>query len=155
MFDVFANEIGLQVHRVARFSFAQRGHLVSVRDDPDAETFPGDAGHGEAHAIHGNGAFEDDVAQHVRRRGDFQDVIRAGPFPASDAARAVDVAGDEMAAEAAVGGERTFEVHERTDMRRRKVGSLPGFAEQIEMQQRAPARAGNFRDRQAAAVDLL
>src|SRR5436305_1161495 len=38
-FDVFAEQIGFEVHGIADFTLAERSNFVSVRNDPDAEFF--------------------------------------------------------------------------------------------------------------------
>ena len=39
LFGVFAQQVGLQIHRVTDFAFAQGGDFVGVGNYPDAETF--------------------------------------------------------------------------------------------------------------------
>lgn len=61
--DVFGEEVGFEVHGVADLALMQGGDGEGVRDDPKAETFREHFGHGEADAIDGDAAFEDEVAQ--------------------------------------------------------------------------------------------
>src|ERR1043166_4252398 len=89
--DVFAEQVGFEIHRITDLALAQRRHIVSVGNDPDAETFLGDCGDGEADAVQCNRTFEHEVTHHLRGRGDFKDVIRAVAFPAADSAGAINV----------------------------------------------------------------
>src|SRR5260221_5379389 len=150
--DVLAEEVGFQVHRVADRAFAQGGRLERVGDDPDAEFLFAHGRNGEAYPVHGDGTFENDVAHHVGWRGDFEDVVASGAFPARDRAGAVDVAGDKMAAQARANLEGTLQVHERTGARVVEIGAPPGFLEQIDPDQFRGAARGEVDDRQAAAV---
>jgi hypothetical protein len=153
LLHVFAQHIGFKIHRVADFAFAQGGDFEGVGDDPDAEAFFGHIGDGEADAVHGDGAFEDDVAQDIGGCGNVEDVVGAGAFPAGDFAEAIHVAGDEVSAEASACGEGAFEVYMRARLHELQVGAQPGFAEQIEAKPRARAFALQLRDGEAAAVD--
>ena len=74
---IFAKQVRLQIHRVTHLPFAQRGDLKRVRNDPQLETFFRNPRDRKTDAVHRDGAFENYVAQHVSRRGDFENVILA------------------------------------------------------------------------------
>jgi hypothetical protein len=151
--DVFAKQVGFQVHGVAHLALAQSGDFKRVRDDPNAETFFTHGCDGQTHAIHRDRTLVNDVTQHLRRSGDFEDMIRTGFFPADDFAKPIHVAGHKMAAQLAVRPQRTLQVHQRTGPGELQVGQLPAFLQKIELEQPGfPARR-NFHRRQAAAID--
>src|SRR5581483_9901444 len=124
-----------------------------MRDDPDAKTVFADAGDREAHAVDGDGTLVDDVTHDFRRRGNVEHVVLTGAFPARDAAGAVDVAGDEVSAEAAVGAERTLEVHERTGTRKLQIRPPPGFLQQIKLREPVASARRELHDGETATVD--
>src|SRR5579883_1420482 len=65
LMDVLAEDVGLQVYRVAHRTLAQRGDFVGVRYDPDAKAFFSDRGHRQADAVHSHRTFEDEITHHV------------------------------------------------------------------------------------------
>jgi len=87
--DVFAEQIGFEIHGVAHFALPQGGDFVGVGDDPDAEILFFDARHSEADAIDGDGTLRDDITHHFRRRSDVEHVILPGTFPADDFTEAI------------------------------------------------------------------
>src|SRR5439155_10378905 len=149
---VFAEQVGFQVYGIRDLPFTQRRHLVGVGNNPDAKTALGDGGDGEADAVHRDGAFEDGVAHHLRRSGNLENAILAGALPANDRAGAVDVSGDEVAAEAPVGGQRSFEVDQRSGAGEPQIRALPRFAQQIEMNQFVLGAGRRIHNREATAV---
>jgi len=151
--DIFAQQIGFQIHRVAHLAFAQHGNLKGMRDDPDAETFLLDGGHGQADAVHGHRSFEYEVAHDLRRRGNIENVILAYAFPAGDATDSINMAGYKMAAQFAVGAKGTFEIDEGTGLGELEIGAIPAFLEQVELDEAGLSAHGNLNRRQAAAIN--
>lgn len=152
-FDVFSDEVGFQVDEVAGFSVAEGGDFVSMGNDPDAEAFFKDAGHGEADSIDGDRAFVDDIPHDVGGGIDIEHIILTLAFPALDPAGAVDVAGDDMPAEPSVRRQWTFEVYQRARLHGVQVGDVPRLLQDIEPDPRRRAASRLFHDGQAASID--
>jgi hypothetical protein len=79
-------------------------------------------------------------------------MILPGAFPSGDSGNAIDVSGDEMTIETAIGAERPFQVYERTRGGELKIGALPRFAKQVELETLPPAAPDDPDHRQATAV---
>src|SRR5262245_32506182 len=82
-------------------------------------------------------------------------MIAAPSIEAPDPAQAIDVAGDEMSVQSAVRGQGAFQVDAGTAARELEVGSSPGLAKEIEMEEPGPAgrtERTDLNDGQAAAV---
>ena len=81
LLNIFPKQVRFQIHRVTNFSFTQDRDRQCVRNNPNAETFFINAGDRKADAVNRNRTFQNHITQHARRRGDFEDVIRARIFP--------------------------------------------------------------------------
>src|SRR5918994_399099 len=70
--DVLHGHVDLEVDPVAGAPVAQRRDRLGVRDDRHREPVVEHVDHGEAHAVDGDGALLDHVAEHVVRHADPQ-----------------------------------------------------------------------------------
>ena len=87
--------------------------LVGVGNDGDGDQIIFYGGECEADTVDGDAALEDEIAAQRLRDADFEEPVSVpGGVEAGDLARAVDVAQDEVSAEAAAGGQGLFEVHQ-------------------------------------------
>jgi hypothetical protein len=73
-------------------------------------------GNGEADAVDGDGAFEDEVAFEFGWGVDLEEVIAAPALESFDDGKRIDVAGNEMAMEPASSGEGSLQVYEGAGM---------------------------------------
>ena len=89
------------------------------------------AGDGEADAVDGDRAFFGDVAAQILRDADGEPPVFAFGREARDAADAVNVTLDEMAAEARSGGERALEIHGMAGFFFAEGGAAKSFAGEI------------------------
>jgi hypothetical protein len=153
MLDIFAQQIGFQIHCVAHLPFAQHGNIKGMGDDPDAETFLLYGGHRQADTVHCHGSFEDEVTHDLGRRGNIENVILARPFPAGDSTEGINMAGDEMATQFAVGAKGTLEIDEGTWFGELEIGAIPAFLEQVELYEAGLTARGYFHRRKAAAIN--
>lgn len=103
-------------------------------DDPDVETTSLHFSHGQADAVDGNGSFRNQVTFASIGDFDFQHVVGSLPLPADHGSGAVDVAGDEVAAEAGIGAERPLEVDAAAGLQSQEVGGASGFFQEVEGQ---------------------
>src|SRR5207248_1139717 len=127
LLDVLADQIDLEVHVRELALAGERGRDLRVRDDRDLEAAPVDAVDGEADAVDGDRALLDDVAQHVGSGADREVEGLAARAHFIDAADAVDVAGDQVAAQAIAEAHRALEV----DLRARFVLAERGALERL------------------------
>ena len=107
--DVLGEHVDLEVDLVARLERAERRHFERVRDQRDLERVVVERGDGERDAVDGDRALLDAVAQDLRGRPRPSTT----PSPSdstADAADAVDVALDEVAAERLARAQRGLEV---------------------------------------------
>lgn len=111
-FDVFGEEVEFEVYQLAGAGLGEVGLPAGVGDDPDGEIFGSYFGDGEGDAVDGDGAFGDNVLGEIRREFDFEAVVGPDGAPVEDGRCAIDVALDEVAAEAAGGGEGALEIYQ-------------------------------------------
>src|SRR5439155_7756339 len=149
---ILPKQIRFEIDSIARLAFAQGRDFTGVRNNPDAKTLLCNRRDGETDAINSNRALEHDVTHHLRRRGDFERAVLSDAFPANDRSHAVNVAGNEMPAEAAVHRQRSFEIDQRTDAGKLQVCSFPRFAQQIELKQLLFRARNQLHDGKTAAV---
>src|SRR5260370_5066703 len=97
--DVFSNHSGCEVHRVAGFAFANIGVFVGVGNHGDFGDVVLPAGHGEADAVNGDGALENDVASEIGGHLHSEPPVFAFGSEMRYAADGVHVAKDEVPAE--------------------------------------------------------
>src|SRR5690606_29285838 len=106
--------VDFEVHGASGDQVAQRGVLHRAGHEVDAEDaalgLVVHAVHGEADAVDGDGALVGQVAGEFGRGLDFQLPAFADGFEALHRAGAVDVAGDDVAAEPVVGAQGFFQV---------------------------------------------
>src|SRR5581483_768750 len=124
LLDVLADQIDLEVDVLELALLRQRGGGLRVRDDRDLEAAPVDAVDREADAVDGDRAFLDDVAEQLRLGADRHVDGLAARTHFIDAADAVDVAGDQVAAEAIAEAHRPLEVHRRAGLQLTERGAL-------------------------------
>src|SRR6185369_8843128 len=104
---VAGDQVHLEIHPSARAQTPERGDFERMRDEVNLEHAALHMVHGQAHAVDADRALAGDVAGKLVRGAHLEDaLLEAGHF--SDA---VDVAGDEVAAEALAHGEGFFKVH--------------------------------------------
>ena len=125
--DVFAENIGFQIHRVSNSAFPQGRGCIGMGNDPNPKTTFADRRDGQADPIDSDGTLEHQVPHHFRQRGNFEHMVLARLFPATDLARAVDVAGNEMPSQPRANLQRSLQIDQRTGVRMLEIGSLPGF----------------------------
>src|SRR5258706_9557987 len=105
-FDVARDQVDFQVHLAALLQPAEGRDLQGVGDEVHLEAVAVDAIHRQADPVHANGAFAGDVTGKL-----FQHFENNDPaLTADDFADAVDVAGDEVAAEGIAQRERFLQV---------------------------------------------
>jgi len=148
-FGVFGEEVGFEVDELAGFGGLEVGDLDGMGDDPEDGGGWGEVGDGEGDAVDGEGSFVDAVFVDVGGEGDFEAVVLAAWGEVEDPAGGVDVALDEVAAEASVGGEGAFEVGEAAGGEFAEGGDFEGLGEEVE----GGVAAIEGGDREAASVD--
>ena len=99
-FDIFADDVDLQIDAVAGVLETQRRQFCGVRDHGDRERGPLHVGDGQTDAVYGNGTFPDDIAKNGV--GSVDRYPPAVPFFAlgTDTANGVHVAAYEVSADA-------------------------------------------------------
>src|SRR5665213_1893007 len=152
-FDEFAQQVGFQIDGATHLTFVQGRDLPGVRNDPNIKTPAPHRRHRQADAVHGDGTFENDIAHEIRRSGDLHDVIRAGFFPAFDAPQPVNVAADEMSAQAVADAQGALQINACSWCDKLQISAPPAFLEHREAQQFSLAPSADFLDRQATAID--
>lgn len=131
LLDVFGENIELEIDESARLEEPQVRLFPGVRNDPDDETLSRPLRDRQADAVDCDRTFGRDVAREVVRQIDLEAEIRALLLKTENARGAVDVALDEVSAEAAIRGKCALEINkaaiERAEIRPREC-----FFEQIE-----------------------
>src|SRR5215211_395148 len=122
LFHVFGQDVRLQVYGIAHPAHAQVGVLLGEGDHGDDEAALVAGDDGQADAVHGDKALLHDVAHHVGRRLDADQECLVVPVDGGDAAGALDVALDKVAAHATAGSEGAFQVHRVARAQLAKVG---------------------------------
>src|SRR5690606_27495968 len=117
--DVAGHGVDFEVHGAAGDQVAQGGVLHRVGDEVDAEDaalgLVVHAVDGEAHAVDCDGALVGQVTGQLAGGQDFQLPAFADGLEALHRAGAVDVAGDDVAAEPVLGAQGFFQVQPGTD----------------------------------------
>ena len=103
-----------------------------MRDYPADEAGIADFGHGEADAVHGDAAFENDELCEFGWEGDFEAVILPVRRKIENGGGGVHMALHEMAAHLRSSTKSRFEVHFRAGRKVADVGDAEGFCEEIE-----------------------
>src|SRR5918995_3809647 len=142
--DVLHGHVDLEVDPVAGAPVAQRRDRLGVRDDRHREPVVEHVDHGEAHAVDGDGALLDHVAEHVVRHADPQVGRRH-----DDLADAVDVALDDVPAEPVERPDGPLEVHAVADGPSADRGAGGSLGRDVGL----PPAGAHLDDGQAAAVD--
>src|ERR1700720_1234512 len=104
--DVLPEQIGFDIDGVADLPSAQGRPRQRKRNNPDAEALLADAGHGQADAVDRNRALSNDIAQHRSWRRDVEHMVQTDFFPANNAAKLVDMASNEVAAQRTIAPQR-------------------------------------------------
>src|SRR4051794_10783496 len=110
-FDVLRGDIHLEVDGITGAFVAERRDVRGVWDECDGEAVVEDVDDGEAHAVDGDRALLDDVAEQV----DVVDLHAQVGGGDDDLAGAVDVTLHEVATQAVGEPHRPFEVHRVAD----------------------------------------
>src|SRR3569832_640003 len=105
--------VDFEIDVVARLERADRGHLERMRDDQHREIVALDRVHGQRHAVDRDRALGRDVARKLARRAQREARHVGHVLARGNAGEAVDVAGDDVAAEFVADLERAFEIDAR------------------------------------------
>lgn len=109
--DVFADEVRFQVDVIADLLEAEGRDLRGVGNDGDAEAAVGDIVDRQADPLHGDGTLGNAIAQDALRRIDRQQQRVALLLAAPQRADAIDMSGDEMAAQPLLDLHGALEIH--------------------------------------------
>src|SRR3954452_21080521 len=150
LLDVLGHDVHFQVHGGALLGSAQRGALQGFGDQGHVERRLPYRGYGERDPVDGDRALLDDVAQEIGVGGDRHPPGEAVAGDAVDRSDAVDVALDDVAAQARVGLQRQLEVDARPRLELAQRGAAQGLVHDIGAEQLAAAQP---RRRQADAID--
>ena len=101
LFNIFSDDVAFEVHRFARLFAEQDGLRAGVRNDGDREVCVRHRRDRQADTVNGDRAFFDDVAQQGSGGLDLDPDRVVLALLRGNRARAVDVAGDDVTAEAA------------------------------------------------------
>src|SRR2546425_549577 len=107
-FDILGQNVGLEIHSVTNAAVAQSGLFVGVGNNPN---FKSPLPHGcdrQADSIHGNGSFNNHVAQECRSRAYLEQPVILDALEPREAAKPIDMAGDEMPAQPVPRAERSL-----------------------------------------------
>lgn len=130
--DPTSDQILFQVHRHARAQAGECGVGQGVRDDRDRAACAAAVPGGQADAVDGERALLDHFHAAVVRQHDGE-AFAGALGPAFDqAADAIDVATDQMAAQALAEGECAFEVYAMTDGPAADRGLASGLGADVE-----------------------
>ena len=150
--DIFSEDVHFEIHGIARFAFAQCGDLPRMRNNPDREMIAAKVGDREADAVEGDRALRNDQRHERGIGGDFQEVIAPGGLSTRDATDAINVASDEMPIEPASDREGAFQVYKGTGPDELKIGAVPGFMQQIEVDRGCRFFSNDLHGRETATV---
>src|SRR5271156_2733580 len=132
-FDIFCEDVDLHIdgvagnHGVNVCVLVREGNYGDVGDA--VMRLP--AGNGEADSVERDRTFFSDVAAKILRNADGKPPVFTFRREARDAADAVDVTLDEMAAKARGGCERTFEIYRLADFFLAEGSAAKSFAGEI------------------------
>lgn len=129
--DVLGDDVHLEVDRVAGLLAAERGQVEGGGDEADGEVVRARVDHRQADAVDGDGALHDHVAGEVRGERDLHDLPVLGRRACEDRAGAVDVALDDVSAEAVADGHGTFEVDAGADGEGTEAGAFQGLRHDV------------------------
>lgn len=108
--DIFPDDIRFQIDDSARMFIHERRIGHGMRDDGNGKLAVADGYDSQADAVDGDRAFFDDERLHVLGNGNGDDPGNAIGGNAGDVADAVDMAADDMTAQAAADLHSPFEV---------------------------------------------
>ena len=129
--DVLGDDVHLEVDRVAGLLEAERGQGEGGGDEADSEVVEAGLDDREADAVDRDRALLDDVAGEVRGQGDLDDLPVLGGLALQHRAGAVDMALDDVAAEARADGRGAFEVDRGADGEGAEAGTVQGLRHDV------------------------
>ena len=149
--DVFAEHVELYIQAVADVLGVEMRDLMGVRDDPADDAGRGDFGGGEGDAIEADGAFRDHESAMLGGEFDFETMVLAVEAPVEYAQGGIDMALDEVTAEACAHGHGALQIDEAAGGEIAQAGDAEGLHEQVKAGAlRADIKGG---DGEAAAID--
>ena len=116
--NIFSQNVGFQIDGIAGNAIADIGVFVGVGNHRNFGDAIVPARNGQADAIDGDGAFGNDVARQVRWNFDSVDPTVAVRREVRNAAGAIHVTENKMAAEFFSGGKWLFEIYARASFQR-------------------------------------
>ena len=147
--DIFPDDIGFQVDD-SPWMLIHEGRIGhGMGNDGNGKLAVADGYDGQADAVDGDGPFFDNERFHIFRDGNGDDPGNAVRRDAGDMADAVDVAADDMAAQAAADLHGPFEVDFRAALDGAERRTAHGFMHDIGRK----GRIRHIRNGQADAVD--
>lgn len=146
---ILSEDVGFQIDAVGRVAAPECGYCEGVGDEGDGKSVAFDLDDGQADAVHGDRSFRD----HLREQNSRDLEPECGPFALFEdlfyGAGGIDVALDEVSAEACSGGECAFEV----DWGACAEVSEVGFGESFGAGLKAPDGSCEIDDGEAASID--
>ena len=147
--DIFPDDIRFQIDDSARMFIHERRIGHGMRDDGNGKLAAADGYDSQADAVDGDRAFFDDERLHVLGDGNGDDPGNAIGGNAGDVADAVDMAADDMTAQAAADLHGPFEVDLGTALDGAERRAAHGFMHDVGRK----GRVRHIRDGQADTVD--
>lgn len=147
--DIFPDDIRFQVDDSARMLIHERRIGHGMGNDGNGKLAAADGYDSQADAVDGDRAFFDDERLHVLGDGNGDDPGNAIGGNAGDVADAVDMAADDMTAQAAADLHGPFEVDLGTALDGAERRAAHGFMHDVGRK----GRVRHIRDGQADAVD--
>src|ERR1051325_2784925 len=98
LLDVFADDVDLDIDRVAGLQMGEVGDFPGLRDDGDLEVFVCEGGDGQTDAFDGDRTFEDEVARDLSRITDSDGPRLTVILDLEELAAGVDMALDDVTA---------------------------------------------------------
>src|ERR1041384_8330437 len=113
LLDVFADDVDLDVDRIAGLQVGEVGDFPGLRDDGDFEVLVREGGDGQTDPFHRDRAFEDEVTRDLSRVTDSDGPSLPVILDIQELPARVDVALDDVTAEACGWCNGAFEIHGR------------------------------------------
>ena len=147
-FNVFSDQVILDIHLIARALAGKGCFLKRMRNDHDAEIAPRDRIDREADAIDGNRALFDNIFKQLFGGAEHQPDEFARFFPAAEDAETVNMARYQMPAEPVAQPQRPFEIYPVTCAFLAERAALQAFGRYVDTE----TLRLNIGDREACAI---